>query len=439
MTQSSKPLDVARKSYGHALRLTNAALRNPTEALKDSTMLSVLVLGMFERMMDPSRRGLHAWQQHIAGAAALARMRGMAQFRTKAGVKMFMMQCQNTMINCIQHELPMPQDLIDLRNKLISLLGGPSSVPGYEVCIPIYKILQLKYDIKQGNVTDIDEMLEKFNEAENDFERAVSFFPAEWQYRKLRLTQRPRPGFFNNVCHIYPSISVATTWNGLRTCRMLILETMIEELHKRFLHVPVGKVPERCQVECQKAKFKMHRIALAILASVPQHFELVSPSDKDDLDTLAPMSSTEDPWPQIPESNWEASLGESESSDSSNTNDTDYHCRSPSLSNPMQAQGPEAQAERFMLLASVANGLVWPLYVVGMSASSSASMKSYVSERLHAIHAETGLAQARKLADVVASHNQSVTSPSQQSKPCGSVNFSRWNNQCDQRPIAPPV
>lgn len=344
-----------------------------------------------------------------------------------------MMQCQNTMINCIQHELPMPQDLIHLRRQLISLLGGSRKVPRYEICVPIYKILQLKYDIKQGNVKDIDEMLAMFNEAEDDFERAISLFPEEWHYRKFHLTQRQRPGFFNGACHVYPSISVATIWNGLRTCRLLILETMLEELHKRFLHVPVGMVPARYQIECQKAKFKMQRIALAILASVPQHFGLVS---NDCLDALAPVPNAEDLWPQLPESECEASLGESESSDSG-SDDGEYYCRSPSLSNPMTARGPEAQAERFMLLSSVTNGLVWPLYLVGMSTASSAAMRAFVIDRLHAIHSDTGLGQARKLADFVAGHKRSTEG--QRAKGCGLVDFNGWSSLHDQRQVTLPV
>lgn len=314
-----------------------------------------------------------------------------------------MMQCQNTMINCIQHELPMPQDLIDLRRQLISMLGGSGKVPRYEICVPIYKILQLKYDIKQGIVTDIEEMLAKFNEAEGDFERAISLFPEEWHYRKFHLTRRQQPGFFNDACHVYPAIAAATVWNGLRTCRLLILETMLEELHKRFLHVPVHMVPVRYQIECQKAKFKMRRIALAVLASVPQHFGLVS---EDSLDALAPVPSAEDLWPQMSEQECEAPLGESEGSDS-DSDDEDYYWRSPSLSNPMTARGPEAQAERFMLLSSATNGLVWPLYLVGMSTVSTAAMRAFVVDRLHAIHSDTGLGQAGRLADFVSGHRHS--------------------------------
>lgn len=303
----------------------------------------------------------------------------------------------------------MPQDLVDMRKELVDMLGGPAAVPGYQICPPIYKILRLRYYIRQGTVIDLDEMLDKFNEAEDDFETAISLFPDNWQYSKYRLTPRPRPGFFNNVCHVYPDLSAAQIWNGARTCRMLILETMLEELHRRFLRVPVDRVPARYQFESYKARFKLEKIALAILASVPQHFGLVSPSDAS-LDTLAPMPNTEDISIRIPESEWEASLGESDSSDFGSPcseDDEEFGCRSPSLSNPMQARGAEAQEERLMLLASVASSLVWPLYLVGMSTASSPSIKAYVIERLRALHTELGITQAKKLAEFVESHQYS--------------------------------
>lgn len=107
MTRSQTALDAARKSYGKALQLTNAALRDQAEAVKDTTMLSVLILGLFEMIGGSSARTTEAWQKHLNGAAALAKIRGMAQFRSRAGIRMFFMLTQNTMINCIQNELPM--------------------------------------------------------------------------------------------------------------------------------------------------------------------------------------------------------------------------------------------------------------------------------------------------------------------------------------------
>jgi hypothetical protein len=107
MTRSQTALEAARKSYGKALQLTNAALRDQEEAVKDTTMLSVLILGLFEMIGGSSARTTEAWQKHLNGAAALARIRGMGQFRSRAGIRMFFMLTQNTMISCIQNELPM--------------------------------------------------------------------------------------------------------------------------------------------------------------------------------------------------------------------------------------------------------------------------------------------------------------------------------------------
>lgn len=107
MTRSQTALDAARKSYGKALQLTNAALRDQAEAVKDTTMLSVLILGHFEMIGGSCARTTEAWQKHLNGAAALAKIRGMGQFRSRACIRMFFMLTQNTMINCIQNELPM--------------------------------------------------------------------------------------------------------------------------------------------------------------------------------------------------------------------------------------------------------------------------------------------------------------------------------------------
>ncbi|KUI60551.1 White-opaque regulator 1 [Cytospora mali] len=436
MSRSGEVLEAARKSYGKALRLTNDALRDPGEAVKDTTLLSVMLLGLFEMIGGSRARGIESWQKHLNGAAALARLRGVEQFRTPAGVRLLFMLAQNTMISCIQNELPMPEDLIEMRKQVGSMLQDRD--PGFEVCSAIYKILQLRHDIKQGSVTDMEEMLDEFTGAESDFERAILLIPKAWQYRRCRLAQQPRPGFYNDVYHVYPDLRIARMWNGLRTLRLLVLETMLEELRKRYLHTPVGLVPKRHQREYQKAKFKMERIALAVLASVPQHFGLID--DLDEVEEPSPMPSSDDFWPQIPESDWAAELGSrNDRSNSDGTDDEDNCCRSPTLNNPMQAKDAEARAQRFILLSSVTNNAVWPLYLVGMSTASTDSMKAYAVERLRAIHAKIGLDQARELADVIMSHRQTTGMPGRRPEPSESMNFNGWNKQYVKKNQRTPV
>ncbi len=60
----------------------------------------------------------------------------------------------------------------------------------------------------------------------------------------------------------------------------------------------------------------------------------------------------------------------------------------------------DEEAERFMLLASATNTIVWPLYSVGMSSLCTPVMRAYV-DRLMAIFHETGLKQAETIVAIV--------------------------------------
>lgn len=397
MTKSKATLESARKSYVTALRLTNNALRDPIEAVKDTTMLSVLILGLFEMMTEASPRTMKAWQDHISGAAALAKLRGMSQFRTKAGIRMFMMLCQNTMISCIQKELPMPQPLVDLRNELAKMFQ--SKEPGIEISTPIYKVLKLRYDIKQGHVTELEDMIDKLKDVEDEFEQVISTFPESWQFRAYRTT-RPHPVFFNNICHVHPSLWVATVWNGLRTCRILILETIVSELDKHARTRSPEEVSDRFEDEYQQAISKLERLSHAITASVPQHFGLLNPLG-DYAESLVPITASEEEEAasQLEGGSPRSLRDESPSSDDQVTSQT-----GPNLIDPTQMKTPEEEAERFMLLASATNTIVWPLYTIGMSSVCSPKMRQYAIDRLQAIHKETGLIQAKIVADIVATH-----------------------------------
>ncbi len=77
--------------------------------------------------------------------------------------------------------------------------------------------------------------------------------------------------------------------------------------------------------------------------------------------------------------------------------------RGPTLTDPTRARNADEEAERFMLLASATNTIVWPLYSVGMSSLCTPAMRAYVVDRLMAIFHETGLKQAETIAAIVRS------------------------------------
>lgn len=81
-------LPYAAQKYEKALKRTNEALRDPVLAKQDSTLASVLLLGLFEQITS-CRSNLMGWGSHVDGAVALIRMRGKKQLRTAVGKGLF--------------------------------------------------------------------------------------------------------------------------------------------------------------------------------------------------------------------------------------------------------------------------------------------------------------------------------------------------------------
>lgn len=406
MTRSPEAADAARKAYGTALRLTNQALRDPDEAVKDTTMLAILILSLFEMMTETTPKTLQAWQEHVNGATALAKMRGVEQFKTPGGTKMFLMLCQKVMISCIQREIPMPQTLIDLRNELAKVLN--SDDPTWQIPEPIYKVLQARYDIKTGSLTDPETIVTRLLAIEDDFESILSRFPKEWNYRTIQVTKR-HPAIHRGLCHVYPSLFLASIWNGVRTCRILVLETVLSQLHAAFQGArdAAALATSRYAEVYERSRGKLEQMVEAIIASVPQHIGLVTPRTHDSLTT--PISSvtvreTPSPATSPPSVSSRASVssgGAANSPEDSSSWKKKAARSGPTLLDPLRTSDADEEARRFMLLASSTNIVIWPLYVVGVSSVCTEDMKAYVIERLQAICAETGDRQADAVASMV--------------------------------------
>lgn len=384
----------ARQSYGRALHLANRALRDPLEAVKDSTMLAVLILGTYEFVSGRTPQTIRDWQVHVNGAAELASMRGAAQFRTKAGARMFIMLCHTVLISCIRSGLPMPQSMVDLRNQLWYLTdtGGPI----WRVVDTLYNALQVRHDIASGKVMGLDVIVEKLSQVELQFAALVESLPSAWKYRQAKLV-RPHPAVLGDSCHVYLGLTQATTWNGMRTMRMLVQETILDVLH-HSVDDPT-KLPLHLQLQMVKAMKLIQMLGEAFVASVPQHFGIVSSKDvkRDEKGrgTVTALPAGKLPYRIISTPSPKPLLQGTSATDVSPTTG------SPTLLDPTQSCGHERGHERFLTLATASHTIIWPLYTLGMSSSCTPDVMAYVLDRLDAMYKETGFEQARVVATIV--------------------------------------
>lgn len=392
VTRCGNTMIKARQSYGTALQLTNNALRDPDTAVKDSTMLSVLILGTFEFITGRTPQTMRAWQDHVNGAAALTRARGTLPFTTKAGLRMFLMLCHSVLISCIQGGLPMPAAMLDLRRELGQYTNTRD--PTWRIVEPICRALQIRYDIKNGTLANTDEIVARLGDVEAEFQDIVREMPRSWRYRCAQVN-RPNSAILGSWCHIYPGFAQATTWNGMRTMRILVQETILEQLCSSMARTSVP--PMRHQVMLVKAMRMLELLGEAVIASTPQHFGIVSARDaKPDVDgqskgTLEFVSATRPPQPlasacPIPSPRRPAR---------NRTPESPVTSPRATLLDPTQSDDGRGDPERFMTLASASNTIVWPLYTLGMSSSCTRETRQYIIDRLHAIWTETGLDQAR--------------------------------------------
>ena len=395
VTRCSETMTSAQQSYGVALQLANAALKDPVQAVADKTMLAVLILGTYEFISGRTPQTLRAWKEHVNGAAALASMRGQAQFRSSAGTKMFIMLCHSVLISCIQSDIPMPRPLLDLRQELGRMTDTRS--PAWRLIDPLCRALQIRHDIKMGIITDLEDIIDQLHDVEEDFNVLVDSLSRGWRFRRVQLT-RSHPGVKGRWCHIYPGLTQATTWNAMRTMRMLVQETVLQQLG--FGEDDPSSLPLHYQMHIAKALKLMDMLRDAVIESTPQHFGIVS--SRDVVSNGYAVCSSAAPARRQPSYVPPRQSRMPHGANTSARSPASIAARGVTLLDPAEPRtDKDCDAERFLTLATASNTIIWPLYTLGMSSTCSPETKDYVMGRLEAIHRETGLEQARVVAGMV--------------------------------------
>jgi hypothetical protein len=220
----SSLMELARKSYTKGLTMINTALANPTTAIADSTLASVLLLSLFEALVWDGIYTAINWTAHTLGAMAVIKLRGESQFRTDVGRRMFMQVGNNIRVSCIQRLVECPPELLELLT----------------VAQPYYGDFNPKFLIA-GLTTELTELLARGRRAQGrtspleyvratqlldaKFLQAMQTLPPGWQYQQIQTQSQEESGAgFQSIAPHYPSHHVAQFWNSYRMIRVLLNE-----------------------------------------------------------------------------------------------------------------------------------------------------------------------------------------------------------------------
>ncbi len=212
----------AQQHYISALRLTRSALGDHNEAKKDSTILSVLLLDMYEKIANNELdQGGEAWASHINAALALATLRGDKQFHEASGMRILTRLSINAGINCNVGKLPIPPQLLELRRTLAAYMPNPST-PKWTQNELLQEYMNLCQMMKDGTIFDL-EVARIARDIDTKLLASTEDVEPRWR-QTIVFVQHKSQHHFEAYHHAYETEESARMWNVVRLRRILLNE-----------------------------------------------------------------------------------------------------------------------------------------------------------------------------------------------------------------------
>lgn len=262
ISRSSEVMLAARAKHTEVLRITNAALRDPERAKADSTLMAVLLLGMFEIITCPSPQSMLVWAKHVHGATTIARIRGRCQLKTELGRRLFLHLRNQIIIDCLQRRKSVPEMITDWNDVRFQCLEDDETVEPRLVQL-MARISNLRHDIRaQGGEDSVTTA--KAYAIDADLEAWAASVPVKFLYKTV---PHHDPTFLFEFRHDYVSNWIASSWNSYRIARIFANQCIIAWLTPRSQRAPdIALALEKC-------KNIQNQMCDDICASVPYYLD----------------------------------------------------------------------------------------------------------------------------------------------------------------------
>lgn len=266
-TKSPAIMKKAQAAYGSALRMTNNVLRIKEMAVKDSTLISVIMLGMYENFVFQDDVSIQAWQRHVDGACALFKLRGNGQFQSSLGRRIYHQFFGTIMLVAFQTGTPVHEGMRDMYNTMTTM--ADYGVVGR----PCTKLIQLLHDIiniNHSGKTDPRSIVDKALDMSRELEEVKLSMPGLWHREVLHLKQAS-PHLYGNTYHMYLDPWIAQMWNNLNSCQLYLYTVLRENLIKcdALFDPPLFTNDEYDTIMASTVSM-IHETTATIVASVPQ-------------------------------------------------------------------------------------------------------------------------------------------------------------------------
>jgi hypothetical protein len=251
-------LTMARNAYAIALLETNTSLAEPAAAAQDATLISVLLLSLFEAIVWACPQTPNSWNTHTRGALALINLRGPGQFHTSRGRKLFFQVATTICVESIQQKTALPPGLTALIQQVAT--EYIDEAPHYQLAGLTAKVSQLRADVAADTFTP-EEVVHATRALDEEYVAFGHKFPLAWKFETIALRESI-PDVYGRTIHCYSSHRIAQLWNSYRMTRILLNETICK--YASWLSC------EAMVIAQDKAINNIQHMSEEICASIPQ-------------------------------------------------------------------------------------------------------------------------------------------------------------------------
>lgn len=344
----------AKTRYVLAIRATNAALLVPSRAMKDSTLLSVLLLGLFEAITC-TKFNLCSWESHIKGAIALIQLRGRQQVESQLGLQLLNQTTTSAAVAAHRSMAEIPTEIISLVTH--GLQYASMDDPSWSFRLILFRSANFRAAIKSGILSDPDVIIVAAKGLDHDFVAWSRTLPSSWQFETYIVEQVDPTTVYEGYYHLYHAQGIAQNMNAWRMARLQLNEIIWEQVFRQEVS-PLDS--EDSATLILQVGSNITGLCSEICATVPQYVELPA---------KLPMS-----------------LG----------------TRQPSRSNTHNAPLPMAKSSRAGFTHSARGyGIIWPLMVVANCVIPHSPRRAWVVNRLQYIGRQMKNPQARLALEIL--------------------------------------
>lgn len=265
-TQQPELSQQARTKYWEAIDKVNAALSSSVESIKDSTLMSVISLGLFEHVSN-----FETWFQYVKGTVALVVSRGKSQFSSPASIPMFNQVRADMCAACVHRLEPFPQDMLELQEEANKQADSSSCF--WLLGVLATRTVNLLSDVTVGTIKDgatLAHFVEESAVLQRDFQAVLNNFRTQEPYTTIEDYGGDPDLVYNSRYDLYRSAWAIRLWNNSRILQVIVCEI---EFHLLSKALTAGLPPARqkqiattLEATCQTLK----NLGDDILATVPQ-------------------------------------------------------------------------------------------------------------------------------------------------------------------------